>query len=350
MTNKNEPCTYRFPTITCTLPDAGDAAHLDGSESLAQKVREAERLAFEEAFAQGRDASLKDEQEKVRPLHDVLTRTDLAVRAHRQQIPDQCQHDAVRLALALAKDLIDYELTHRSEPYDGILRAAIERVAGQEQIKIRGNPADRKTIDTILADLFPDAGRLDKFQISADPSIQAGGCLIETDFGVVDARIEGQLDAVRERLAVADNQTYGDPAGEIDEEEWLAHLTHRVESGAIIKSYGHVTQVVGLVVEANGPMVQLGTICDIYGNDGTRPVAAEVLGFRDKTVLMMPLAEIRSIGPGSRVVAREGKASVSVGANLFGRVIDGLGHPIDGQGPLGTRIDYPLYANPINPL
>jgi flagellum-specific ATP synthase len=77
---------------------------------------------------------------------------------------------------------------------------------------------------------------------------------------------------------------------------------------------------------------------------------AEVLGFRENTVLMMPLEDIRSIGPGSRVVARQQKASVSVGPQLLGRIIDGLGNPIDGLGPLNTDHSMPIYATPINPL
>jgi flagellum-specific ATP synthase len=105
-----------------------------------------------------------------------------------------------------------------------------------------------------------------------------------------------------------------------------------------------------LVVEANGPVTQLGCVCEIHGNNGETPVKAEVLGFRDKTVLMMPLEEMRSIGPGNLVVARQQKASIPVGRQLLGRVIDGLGNPIDGLGALNTEEEYPIYANPINPL
>jgi flagellum-specific ATP synthase len=79
-------------------------------------------------------------------------------------------------------------------------------------------------------------------------------------------------------------------------------------------------------------------------------VTAEVLGFRDRTVLMMPLEDIRAIGPGSKVVARQEKASVAVGDKLLGRIIDGLGNPIDGRGPLETDREYAIYAKPINPL
>jgi flagellum-specific ATP synthase len=84
---------------------------------------------------------------------------------------------------------------------------------------------------------------------------------------------------------------------------------------------------------------------------GNRPsVKAEVLGFRDNKVLLMPLEELRGISPGSRVVARGHKASIGVGQGLLGRVIDGLGNPLDGKGPIPVDVEYPIYANSINPL
>jgi flagellum-specific ATP synthase len=117
-----------------------------------------------------------------------------------------------------------------------------------------------------------------------------------------------------------------------------------------IEVQGKVTQVVGLVVEAAGPACRLGAVCDIFTRENGRRLAAEVLGFRDQRVLLMPLEEIRGISPGCRVVARQQRAAVEVGPALLGRVIDGLGAPIDGKGPLATVEKYPLYAAALNPL
>ena len=113
---------------------------------------------------------------------------------------------------------------------------------------------------------------------------------------------------------------------------------------------GKVTQVVGLVIEADGPPSRLGALCDIYPISGQAPMKAEVQGFRANRVLLMPLEEMRGIGPGSYVVARRQEAAVPVGDALLGRVIDGLGNPIDGKGPVSCSKEYPIYANPINPL
>ena len=117
-----------------------------------------------------------------------------------------------------------------------------------------------------------------------------------------------------------------------------------------ISANGKVTKIVGLVTEANGPASRLGSICDIYPQGDIPKVRAEVMGFRDNKILLMPLGEIRGISPGNRVVAKQQNASIRVGKDLLGRVIDGLGNPIDGKGPILFENEYPIYTSPMNPL
>ena len=113
---------------------------------------------------------------------------------------------------------------------------------------------------------------------------------------------------------------------------------------------GKVTKVLGFVIEADGPASQLGSICNIYPKEGLKRVKAEVFGFRDDRMLLVPLGEIRGIAPGNRVVAKELRAQAPVGDGLLGRVIDGLGNPIDDKGPISWANAYPIYSDPINPL
>jgi len=117
-----------------------------------------------------------------------------------------------------------------------------------------------------------------------------------------------------------------------------------------IRAVGRVTNVVGLVIEAHGPVSCLGTVCDIYTTRQNSTIAAEVSGFKDNNVLLMPLEEIHGIAPGCKVVARQQRAVLPVGPGLLGRVIDGLGNPIDGKGPVSTECEYPIYATVLNPL
>lgn len=104
------------------------------------------------------------------------------------------------------------------------------------------------------------------------------------------------------------------------------------------------------MIEANGPASRIGAICDIHPMGNQPAIRAEIQGFRGNRVLLMPLEEIRGIGPGSLVVARNERATIAVGDGLLRRVIDGLGNPIDGKGPIPSKSAYPIYGNPINPL
>jgi flagellum-specific ATP synthase len=130
----------------------------------------------------------------------------------------------------------------------------------------------------------------------------------------------------------------------------LAKYQRCVDTACTIQASGKVTNVVGLVIEAQGPLSRLGTVCDIYTKGDSHKITAEVLGFKDNKVLMMPLQEIRGIGPGCPIVARQQRAVIPVGPGLLGRVIDGLGNPIDNKGPIPVESEYPIYGTPVNPL
>ncbi len=117
-----------------------------------------------------------------------------------------------------------------------------------------------------------------------------------------------------------------------------------------IKVNGKVKQVVGLVVEADGPDSSIGGPCEIYLDGRSYPVEAEVVGFRDNSLLLMPLGETRGIAPGNKIIAKGDSATLKVGNGLLGRVINGLGAPIDGNGPIIKEAEYSIYSSPINPL
>ena len=117
-----------------------------------------------------------------------------------------------------------------------------------------------------------------------------------------------------------------------------------------IQVRGKVTNIVGLVVEGHGPGSAMGGMCEIYSKARRHSIMAEVVGFRDKRVLLMPLGDLSGIGPGSMIVARKSQPSVKVGPALLGRVIDGMGNTLDGKGPLALDHEMPLYGSPYNPL
>jgi len=121
------------------------------------------------------------------------------------------------------------------------------------------------------------------------------------------------------------------------------------ESAKPIRMHGKVSQVVGLVIEGYCPDTSVGTICEIRPVEG-EPIPAEVVGFRNNKTLLMPLGELRGVGLDSLISVRREKATMGVGPLMLGRIIDGLGNPIDGKGPLRVEEEYPIYATPVNPM
>jgi flagellum-specific ATP synthase len=122
-----------------------------------------------------------------------------------------------------------------------------------------------------------------------------------------------------------------------------------LESVKPVKLHGKVTQVVGLVIEGYCPDTSVGAICEIKPQGGD-PIPAEVVGFRNNKTLLMPLGELRGVGLDSLISVRREKASMGVGPLMLGRVIDGLGNPIDDKGPVRVEEEYPIYAAPVNPM
>jgi flagellum-specific ATP synthase len=130
----------------------------------------------------------------------------------------------------------------------------------------------------------------------------------------------------------------------------LGHHIANVAELAPIRCTGAVVQVVGLTIEAEGVAGRLGEVCHVSPRRGEPPISAEVVGFRSGRVLLMPLGVMEGIKPGSEVRATGRTFSVPVGDELLGRVIDGLGRPIDGKGPIVAARHYPTTAEAPHPL
>lgn len=127
-------------------------------------------------------------------------------------------------------------------------------------------------------------------------------------------------------------------------------MLERMESSERFAAYGRVNRIVGLVLEATGLEVGLGALCRVTSHSRDHSVLAEVVGFHERVVLLMPLGEMDGLHPGSIVQPLGRTFGVDVGPALLGRVLNGLGHPIDGKGKLEVIDRVPLSAEPPNPL
>jgi len=118
-----------------------------------------------------------------------------------------------------------------------------------------------------------------------------------------------------------------------------------------MRAMGRVSRIVGLVVEGRAPGATVGSLCRIIPEQpGAPDVFAEVIGFRDNQALLMPLGTLLGVGLSSRICLERRSIGVAVGPALLGRVIDALGRPMDGGGPILAGEEAPLNPEPLNPL
>jgi len=125
---------------------------------------------------------------------------------------------------------------------------------------------------------------------------------------------------------------------------------HLIQDTTFVKRKGYIVRVIGLIYEAVGPLAAVGEKCIIQERSGDVKGLAEVVGFRDNHVLLMPVEEIKGIGPGCEVITTGEPYVVNVSRNLIGRIIDGLGRPIDGKAAIVPEKKQPISVAPIKAL
>lgn len=116
-----------------------------------------------------------------------------------------------------------------------------------------------------------------------------------------------------------------------------------------IRLEGRIVKVAGILAEACGPGLAIGSLCEIQTPDN-RSIPAEVVGFRDNRLILMPYEDIRGVRPNSKVIDIEQRPAVGVGDGYLGRVVDGAGLPIDHKGAITPDREYPLSGAALNPL
>ncbi len=124
---------------------------------------------------------------------------------------------------------------------------------------------------------------------------------------------------------------------------------HAIDAAAMRERLGRVHAFNGLVIEAHGPDARIGEMCEISLKVGA-PVPAEVVGYRDGRVLLMPYGDLRGLSLGSQVRATGRTLGIPVGEAMCGRVLDAFGQPLDGRGAWKVEAEFPLVRPPINPV
>ena len=122
------------------------------------------------------------------------------------------------------------------------------------------------------------------------------------------------------------------------------------EANNLTKDVGKVTHVTGFLIQGYVPGACVGSVCEIFPMVGKGSFLAEVVGFKDRHVLLMPLDEMQGVGMGSKIVLLRYQASLRIGPELVGRVINGLGQPIDGKGPIDAHNEMNIYGHIPGPM
>ncbi len=192
---------------------------LDESRALGRKAaltaREREEMAYHKGFADGNAQGVKDGEntgfelgtDKIEPLISSIKEALIQLDAIREETYQQIEKEVVDLALAIAKKIICREISIDPETVVCVAKEALAKIDDPGEIKIKMNPSDLQFINETkyqLSNLIADVNHV---SFEAEENIQSGGCIIETELGEIDARIEKQLQAIEESFRSALEKT-----------------------------------------------------------------------------------------------------------------------------------------------
>ncbi|UCD77012.1 MAG: hypothetical protein JSW26_16460 [Desulfobacterales bacterium] len=153
---------------------------------------------LEKGAADGEKAGFERASKKLEPLLDSLRSALLQLKTIRAETYHHIEKEVVELALAIARKVVCREIETGREVVLGVAREALARIEDPGEIKIKMNPADLQFVNETKHQLSGLIGSMDNVSFEAEENIQSGGCIIETNFGEIDARIENQIQAVEE--------------------------------------------------------------------------------------------------------------------------------------------------------
>jgi flagellum-specific ATP synthase len=320
-----------FLTPVSREPDGAARPASPGPDPEPTWEKQREQIVAE-GFSQGRKAGQAEAEARYRAELDRLRQLTTRIEQETAKCFKAVEDKVIDLSLAIMKKIIGaVSENHLKAIRHNIRKLLAQRRETGEALTIRLHPDDHQL-------LAPGQEVMPRnLKMVPDPAIARGGCLLETKFGLIDAQLESQLEEIERSLRLNREQSAED-------------IEQVVRESAEVRDEGRVTNIVGMVIESRGPAISVGEGCDILDQERHHITHVEVIGFRQNRVLLMPLGDRQGIGPGSLVIARGKQFMVKAGPALLGRVIDGLGEPIDGRGPISTDEKVALHAAPNNPM
>ena len=246
----------------------------------------------------------------------------------REQLAAETEADAVALALALAAKILAGTLAVEPERVLDTVRGALRRVTDRRRVTVLVDPADLEVVSAAIAEVEAQVGGIDHCDVQADRRVGRGGAIVLTLESEVDASVDTQLERAREVIQSSSSAAWSHSMSS----DLLNRAAAALAGTDLARCHGRVNNLIGLIIEATGLQAEVGEVCLVGADRNRDAVPAEVVGFREGRTLLMPLGELQGIGPGTKVLPTGAPFRVPVGPQLLGRVIDGLGAPLDGLG------------------
>jgi flagellar assembly protein FliH len=207
----------------CALPEglfqrfdfsvrASDGSGAPAAEDFEQKKSRIEEQAYRRGFSEGQKKGIESEKQSLEPILQNFQQALRELEKVKEEIYRSAERESVDLALAIAKKIVYHEVSTSREAIVGVVRQAIRQVADRDRIRVRLCPKDLQLLVDPKRHLSGMVRDDSCIVVEGDESIASGGCVIETDMGDVDARIEQQLQVIEETLRI-EMQQAGDGGG-----------------------------------------------------------------------------------------------------------------------------------------
>lgn len=184
------------PLILEAQKNRGGLAHEQKNE-LEEKIRQARQESYDKGFAEGVNKGITVQKEETQSAIGAVTELMAELTKLRQGIIEKTEQQIVQLAFAIAAKVIHQEVKQDATVVASVLREAVRSVTDRDGMKVRLNPHDFRYIMEIKEDFLKEMDGVKNIIFAEDPGIKAGGLMVETIFGEVDARLEQQFNEIK---------------------------------------------------------------------------------------------------------------------------------------------------------
>jgi flagellar biosynthesis/type III secretory pathway protein FliH len=171
-------------------------------DKLLQRIEEAEKTAFENGYKKGVLEGIANGKMEIEPVLNKFKKALDEIVSMRRNLSHMAEIEAVNLSMAVARKIVGNEISTNRNIIRNTIKEALKKVEGHEFIKIKVNPVELQIIEAAKAELKDIANCMQDIEVIGDDDISPGGCLIETNIGDIDARIEKQLKIVEDAFKI----------------------------------------------------------------------------------------------------------------------------------------------------